>query len=120
MPQTIGPNQVGAPGLQILSTAVSSTTTYTSSTFNANYTDNLGLQVKFTGTPTGTLTVNCSIDNVNFIPLTFTPALTQPTGGVLSYLVSLNQLPYPYLQVSYTNSSGSGTLSVYLSCKALD
>lgn len=109
------------PGLVLLpSTAISSTNTYTSPVFNAINLDNIGLDVVFTGTPTGTLTVNCSIDGVVFTSLTFNPVLTQPSGGNLRYLISLNQLPYPYLQVSYTNSSGSGTLQVNLSGKDIN
>ena len=100
--------------------AVSGTATVNSETFNCSNLDNLGLQIAFAGTMTGTLTVNCSIDNKNFAALTFTPPVSQPSGSNLSYLIDLNQLPFPYLQVSYTNASGSGTLDVYLSAKDLN
>lgn len=115
-----GPSSQWAPGLNLLDASASSTNTYTSNTFNASNLDNIGLQVAFTGTMTGTFQVLCSIDNENFEPLSFTPALTQPSGSDLSYLVSLNQLPYPYLQVTYTNISGTGTVSVFLSGKDLN
>jgi hypothetical protein len=108
-------------GLELMdAVALSSTNTVTSPTFNASNLDNVGLQVTFAGTMVGTITVNCSIDNVNFQPLTFAPALAQPAGSNLSYLISLNQVPFPYIQVSYTNSGGSGTLTVYLSAKDLN
>lgn len=116
-----GPSNQWPPGLELMNAvAVSSTNTYTSPTFNAANLDNLGMQVNFVGTMTGTLSVQCSIDNKNYIPLTFNPMLTQPSGSSLSYLIDLNQLPFPYVQVSYTNSSGSGTLTVYLSAKDLN
>lgn len=116
-----GPSSSWAPGYHLMNAvAVSSTTTYTSGTFNISNLDNVGLQVKFAGTMTGTFTVNCSIDNVNFIALTFNPTLTQPTGSNLSYLIDLNQVPWPYTNVAYTNASGSGTLDVYLSAKDLN
>lgn len=114
------PSSQWAPGLDLMNVSVSSTNTYTSPVFNASNLDNVGLQVEFTGSMSGTLTVNCSIDNVNYTALTFSPSLTQPSGGNLTYLVNLNQLPFPYLQVSYTNSSGSGTLEVWLSAKDLN
>jgi hypothetical protein len=112
------PQMAPQPGLLLMNAvAISSTLTVTSATFNANNVDNIGIQVSFTGTPTGTLAVQCSIDNVNFLPLTFNPVLSQPAGSPLSYLIDLTQVAFPYLNVSYTNASGSGTLTVYLSAK---
>lgn len=121
IPGHVMPVAAWKSGLNLFkATAVSGTTVYTSPTFNAAILDNIGIQIAFAGTMTGTLVVQCSIDNVNFIPLTFTPALAQPSGSNLSYLINLNQLPFPYLQVSYTNASGSGTLTAYLSAKDLN
>lgn len=99
--------------------AVSSTTVYHSPSTDINQLHNLGLDVRFTGTPTGTLTVECSNDNVTFTALTFSPALTQPSGSALNILIDLNQVPFRYLRTSYTNSSGSGTLTTLLSGKDL-
>lgn len=101
-------------------TAVSSTNTYTSAVTDINQQHNVGLDIRFVGTMTGTLTVNCSNDGLTFTALTFNPALSQPAGSNLTYLVNLNNLPFKYLQVSYTNSSGSGTLISYLTSKDLD
>ena len=100
--------------------AVTGTNTYTSpSTFIANL-DNVGAQVIWTGTPTGVLTVNVSNDNVDFDSLTFNPALAQPAGAPLKYVISLNQLPWPYVQFQYTNSAGSGTLFLSIFGKDLN
>ena len=101
-------------------TAISGTNTVTSpSTFVANL-DNVGAQVVFTGTPTGTLSVNVSNDDMDYDSLTFDPALTQPTGAPLKYAIDLNQLPWPYLKFSYTNASGTGTLNVTIFGKDLN
>lgn len=111
------------PGIQIMNQAVSGTNTYNAPSpqpFNAANLDNLGLQVTFTGTMAGTLSVMCSIDGKNYQSLTFSPVLSQPAGSNLSYLIDLNQLPFPYLQIQYINASGSGTLIVYLSAKDLN
>lgn len=92
--------------------AVSSTTTYTSpSSFIGNL-DNIGVQVKFVGTQTGTFSVQVSNDDTDFDDLTFSPALSQPAGSNLSYVIDLNQLPWPYLRFKYVNASGSGALTV--------
>lgn len=121
IPGSGGPPAAWGPGLLLMdAVALSDTNTVTSDTFNANQLDNIGLQISFSGDMTGTLSVNCSIDNENFEALTFSPALAQPAGSDLSYLVDLNQVPFPYLQISYTNDSGSGTLTVYLSAKDLN
>jgi hypothetical protein len=77
------------------------------------------LQVAYTGTPTGTITVSGSLDNVTYYPLTFNPVLTQPSGGAGGYLIQLAPLSYPYIQAGYTNTSGSGTLNINLFSKAL-
>src|SRR5271165_3792961 len=92
------------PGFELMSAvAVSSTNTYTSNTYNISNLDNVGLQIEFVGTMTGTLSVLASIDNVNFYSLTFTPVLSQPSGSNLGYLINLNQVPFPYIQVQYVN-----------------
>lgn len=100
--------------------SMTGTSTITSSTQTILTYDNIGLQFEWTGTPTGTFSINCSIDDVTFIPLSFSPPLTSPSGSSGNFLVSLNQVPYPYIQVTYTNSSGSGTLDVFISQKDLN
>lgn len=90
------------------------TATVTSATVNVWNLDNIAIQVGWTGTPTGTIAINCSIDNINFDSLTFDPALAQPSGSADNYLISLNQLPYPYLQVQYVNASSTGVLNVWI------
>jgi len=104
---------------QFVSQTVSGTNTVHSDSTNINQQHNIGLHIRFIGTMVGTLIVECSNDNVNFEPLTFIPPLTQPTGTNLSYLVDLNQVPFWYVRVSYTNSSGSGTLNSVMTSKDL-
>lgn len=104
---------------QFNATAVSGTTTYHSDATDINQLHNAGLDVTFTGTMTGTFTVECCNDNVNFKSLTFSPSLAQPTGSSTSYLVDLNQVPWQYLRVSYVNASGSGTITCILTTKDL-
>lgn len=109
------------PGLTLMNAVpVSSTNIYTSVPFNATNLDNIGLDIIFTGTMTGNLYVTCSIDGIDYQPLTFNPVLPQPSGTNLEYLVSLNQLPFPYLEIYYINVSGTGTLTVKLSAKDLN
>lgn len=100
--------------------SMTATTTVTSSAQNIQNFDNTGLHVIWTGTPVGTVSVLCSIDNSTYDALTFDPVLAQPSGVAGSYLINLNQVPFPYVKVKYVNASGSGTLNVYLHSKDLN
>jgi hypothetical protein len=75
--------------------------------------DNVGLEVTFTGTPTGTFQVMVSNSGINFYALTFNPALLQPSGSGLGYAVNISVLAFKYILLEYTNSSGSGNITVY-------
>ncbi len=75
--------------------------------------DNAGLEVTWTGTPTGVFEVQVSNSGISFYSLTFDPVLGQPAGSSGGYAIDLNQLPFKYLLLKYTNASGSGTLTVY-------
>lgn len=101
----------------IVGGAMTGTSTLTSPVTNIQQLDNMGLQVSWTGTPTGIFTVQCSNDGVNFIALTFNPAIVQPAGAPGSFLVDLNQVPFLWMIVEYVNSSGMGALSVIMSGK---
>lgn len=91
-----------------------------STTQNVQNFDNIGLQFEYSGTPTGTFAVLGSVDNTNFYPLTFNPTLQTPTGSSGGFLLNLNQFPWPFLQVSYTASSGTGVLNVFICSKDLN
>lgn len=118
--RTIPSTHDGA-GLHLINAGVmTGTNVLNSQTFNLQNLDNIGLQVEWTGTPTGTIEVMCSINNITFYALTFDPTLAQPSGSASGYLINLNQVPFPYLKVRYTNSSGVGVLNVWLSGKDLN
>lgn len=96
------------------------TTTLTSPpTYIANL-DNIGLQVGWTGTPTGTVSVLVSPDDVNYDALTFDPALTQPSGSASRYWINISQLASFYIKVQYVNASGTGVLNVKICGKDLN
>lgn len=82
--------------------------------------DNVGHEVAWTGTPTGTLTVLVSNSGINWPALTFSPALTQPVGSANAIGINLNQIPYKYVMFQYVNASGSGTISIYSQLKDLN
>lgn len=75
--------------------------------------DNLGYEVTWTGTPTGTLEVVCSNSGSHWFSLTFDPAISQPAGSATTIGLNLNQVPFKYIMLKYTNASSTGTISVY-------
>lgn len=91
---------------------------------SAQFQDNIGIQVKWeSSNAVGVLAVEASINwdphlnTGDFEALTFDPVLVQPNSNNGSYLINLNQLPYVYYRVSYTRTSGTGTLNVWFSSK---
>ena len=108
------------PPSGVVSGSMSGTNTIYSNIQDISMTDNQGLEINYSGTAVGTIQVLCSESGVNFYPLTFTPALAQPSGTSGGYLIDLNQVPWRYIMLEYTNASGSGTLSAWIGSKDLN
>lgn len=94
--------------------------------------DNVGIQLNFTGTPTGTFNIQVSADynqdnngNVlnagNWVTLT-PPALSSvpvAAGSPDTIFIDLNQLSAPYIRVQYAATSGTGSLNAFITAKML-
>lgn len=119
-PQNMTVQGQGSAPSGLLDGAMSGTNTIYTQILDISRMDNMGLEITWTGTPTGTFSVMVSCSGLNFYALTFNPALTQPTGSAGGYAVDLNQLPFKYLLLQYTNSTGSGTLTAYGQVKDLN
>lgn len=97
----------------------------TSDPISAQFQDNIGLQVEWTGSPSGTFAVEASINwderlqTGSFYELTFNPVLADAEGSASGYLINLNQLPFSYYRLAYTSLSSSGTLNVYATSKEI-
>lgn len=95
--------------------------------------DNFGIQLNFTGTPTGTFAVQCSGDYLpgtggtvirtgNWVTLPVKSSTgTSPTaaGNADVHFININNSPAPFLRVVYTATSGTGTLDIWVSAKGL-
>jgi hypothetical protein len=66
----------------------------------------------WTGTPTGSVEVQASIDNTSWTTLTGSQQSTQGEAG--THIVNFSGSGHRYIRPVYTRSSGSGTLDVYL------
>lgn len=92
----------------------------TGPTTTISYQDQVCYQVAWSGSvgsAIGTISVQGSVDNVTFHDITFTPALTQPNADDGGYLINMALVPFTYIRVKYTRSSGTGTLTVKMSTK---
>jgi hypothetical protein len=116
-----GPNQDGAgnsPKSGVLAGVMSSTNTIYTNILGLRQTDNQGIELTWTGDPTGTLSVMVSNSGINFYSLTFDPSLSQPSGSAAGLVIALTAIPFQYMFLQYVNSSGSGTITAYSQCKA--
>lgn len=110
-------------------TAASMTSTVTSSVAEVKLQDDIGIQLKWTGTPTGTFKFQISMDykadaegNVvnagNWVTVPVLPIITA-AGAPDDAYVDLMQLSTPYLRVQYVPTAGTGTLDVYVNGKGI-
>lgn len=115
---TVGATQ-SAPGVNI--TAMSMAATITSDPVKLQFEDNPDIQVSWTGSPTGTLDVQISLDptNLGWQSVPFAPAPTQPSGTSGTDYYSLNQTSAAYIRLVYTRVSGTGSLNAKISAKSV-
>lgn len=99
------------PSTLMAAVAVSSTNVYTSTTLPVPTVKNAAFQIQWTGTPTGTLVVNGSVDGVTFYNI-YASIPTQPAGSASGVLLNIVDVTFQFLNVVYTNATGSGTLTV--------
>lgn len=103
--------------------------TLTSLVTNIQRLDNIGIQINFAGTPTGTFDVQVSADyaqdefgnvtNVgNWISLDLTPS-PAASGSASQIYIDIAGLSAPWIRVKYTRTSGTGTLNTYVTGKML-
>lgn len=91
--------------------AVSGTSTYTAGPIDCTSYETVTFHAEWTGTPTGTITVLGSLDGVNY--RTFGVSVgSQPSGTVSGVLIPLFGHGMKWLELQYTNQTGSGTLTV--------
>lgn len=108
-------------------TAASMAGNVTSAVTNIQMLDNIGVQLNFTGTPSGTFEVQVSADHAqdmfgnvtnagNWIPLTLTPSPTA-SGAAGQIYIDIQETSAPWLRIVYTRTGGTGTLDGYITAK---
>lgn len=104
----------------VVAGTMSSTNTIYTNILGIRQTDVQSIEVAWTGTPTGTLQVLVSNSGINWAPLVFNPALTQPSGSANNIFINIAEIGAQYMCLQYTNASGSGTIKAYSQCKAFN
>lgn len=101
----------------------------TSPVFICRFLDNVGIQLHWTGTPTGTFTVQTSTDheednqgNVHvagtWITIPLSSSITA-AGSPDDAKIAINQIDGSYLRLVYTRASGSGALNMFINGKEI-
>lgn len=102
--------------------------TITSKAIGIQFLDNIALQFNFTGTPTGTFSVQGSLDHAEYFGTvtkagTWNEVTLDPVpaaaGAAGSILINMDQLAFPFLRVVYTAASGTGSLDAYITAKMI-
>ena len=100
--------------------AMASTNAIVSEPLNMERVDNVGLEVEWTGNPTGAFVLEASnkydpIRNASatFKAITLADPPDDPAGSASGWLLDLNQIPFRWVRLRYTNASGTGVLNAY-------
>lgn len=89
---------------------------------NMEHYDSVGLEADWTGTPTGTFQLEGSNrydpatdPNITtpFRAITLASPPANPAGSASGWLLDLNQIPFKWIRLRYTNASGTGKLNVW-------
>lgn len=80
--------------------------------------DNIVVYLTFTGSPVGGFSVEVSPDQTNWYALAIVPTPTA-VGISGNHRIELNQLSDPYIRVTYTRTTGTGSLTVVIAGKML-
>ena len=89
------------------------TSTLTSEVVDLAETLGYAIHAIWTGTPTGTLSIQGSNDGLSFVQID-----SVATGGVAGqHLLNVEKHHYRYVRVVYTFSSSTGSLNLYISGK---
>lgn len=109
-----------------IANGVSMAANFTSDPVHVMFSDNIGIQLVWTGTPTGTFGIqvsntatllpNGSITGGTWSTYTLSSA-PAPSGSASNDTININQLPYAFIRLTYAKSGGSGACTAVLTAK---
>lgn len=96
--------------------AMTGTSVLTSKAIDCRTLPLVGFSISWTGTPNGTFIVQGSLDGTTFVDMGITVA--PAAGAVGNRGVDIGPTAFNYIQVQYTNTSGTGTLTIVGAAKS--
>jgi hypothetical protein len=100
--------------------AITGTSTYTSAALDLSHCLGFTVLLVVASTATGTAKLQGSMDGTTWFDLPNSGATANiAVSGAGNYLWNVADAFYPYVRVSYTNSTNSGTLSARINAKGL-
>lgn len=102
------------------SATMSGTTTITSPATDVRNLDDLNMFILWTGNAVGTFSVLVSDNNIDYVPLTINPPLTNPNNNAQGISLFMALVPFFFIKLQYTNISGTGTLTARISGKDIN
>lgn len=92
---------------------------FTSEWVSAESTDLIAIILDFTGTPTGTFTIEAAINqDATPVALDFGAPITA-SGSADKHAIEIANFPYNFIRVRYTATSGAGSLDYQINRKAV-
>jgi len=119
LPVNYNQNSGGSAPSGTLTGAMASTNVVYSNILEISRIDNIGVEAGWTGTPTGVLAILVSNSGVNWAAPVISSALSQPAGSASNIYRELTNCGAKFIMATYTNTSGTGVLSVTLQLKNL-
>ena len=86
--------------------------------WDISVTDNISYEISWTGTTLGVLKIEASISGQIWYEIPGI-AWVQPAGSPGNILVNLSQQAYQYVRMTYTRTSGTGTITSWFATKTL-
>jgi len=124
------PIQIGEPFKLMSGAVMSGGTTVTSSATSILRRNSFSMQINVTGSPYGTFDVQGSLDynpglpqsegmynTGNWVSLTLSPT-PAVTGSATSILLDIQNPSFPWIRLSYTNSTSSGQFDAWICSKS--
>lgn len=90
----------------------------TSNAVDVKYSDNVGIQLVWTGTPVGNFYVQGTIDDTTWTALDF-GSIPTSGGAAGDHLLNMNNLPYRKIRVFFDRTSGTGALTAWVMAKTV-
>ena len=89
----------------------------TSPSTNILYTDRVGFQLSWTGTPTGTFSVEISNDEISWVALTLSESIAAAGSADQAFIDC--ETAAKFIRLKYTAGSSTGVLQAKLTAKSI-